>query len=240
MRVVRCLFLGGLMAGLWRRGGVSCSMYMYIFNIRDVIKSTTHYKSMSRSPTYIANITTLIEHSAKMRFPVSSSHAIPIPHLHHRSANHKQITQALAIALISLTTTAASATSAQVCPNGFIVNIIAYEFPFCLAGKGPLENLFLSRPSDTRIPVLQPPGAKTYGSGCVDVNATKGVSHSFFYTADGSGGAFCQLVTYDQKACEGVATAYPLGVRFSECFSDPERFVKPLVASAKVVCVTRP
>jgi hypothetical protein len=30
-----------------------------------------------------------------------------------------------------------------------------------------------------------------------------------------------------------------LGVGFSECFSDPKKFVKPLVASAKVVC-TKP
>jgi len=68
------------------------------------------------------------------------------------------------------------------------------------------------------------------------VNATKGVAHSFYYTADGSDGQFCQLVTYDEKACKGVATSRPLSVGFSECFSSPRKFVKPLVASAKIVC----
>jgi hypothetical protein len=144
----------------------------------------------------------------------------------------------LAVALTSFTinTIAAEVISAQVCPNGVIVNIIAYEFPFCLASQGLLEHLFLSRPSDTKLAAVRDAESKSYGSECADVNATKGVAHSFYYTADGSDGAVCELVTYDQKACEGVPTSHPLSVGFSECFSSPKKFVKPLIASAKVVC----
>ena len=144
----------------------------------------------------------------------------------------------LAVILTSLITNtiAAKATSAQVCPNGPVVNIIAYEFPFCFAGKGLLENLFLSRPADTKLAAVRDPESKSYSSECADVNATKGVAHSFFYTADGSDVDFCELVAYDQKACEGVPTSHPLSVGFSECFSSPKKFVKPLIASAQVVC----
>ncbi|GAB7323859.1 hypothetical protein MBLNU13_g07295t2 [Cladosporium sp. NU13] len=145
---------------------------------------------------------------------------------------------ALAVGLSPLITNtiAAEATIAQVCPNGLVVNVIAYEFPFCLAGQGLLENLFLSRPSDTKLAAVRDAGSTSYGSECADVNATKGVAHSFYYTTDGSGGEFCQLITYDQKACKGVPTTHPLSVGFSECFSSPKKFVKPLVASAKIVC----
>ena len=97
----------------------------------------------------------------------------------------------------------------------------------------------MSRPNDTKLTALRDPGSTSYGSECADVNATKGVAHSFFYTADGSDGEFCKLVTYDQKACKGVPTSYSLSVGFSECFSSPKKFVKPLVASAKIVC-TKP
>ncbi|KAM0703684.1 hypothetical protein Q7P35_009623 [Cladosporium inversicolor] len=146
---------------------------------------------------------------------------------------------ALAVGLTSLITNtiAAEATSAQVCPNGIVVNIIAYEFPFCLAGQGLLENLFLSRPTDTKLSAIQDPGSKWYGSECADVNSTKGVAHSFFYTTDGNYGEFCELVTYDQKACKGVPTTQYLNVGFSECFSSPKKFVKPLIASAKIFSI---
>ena len=146
--------------------------------------------------------------------------------------------QALAVILTSLITNtiAAEVTSAQVCPNGPVVNIIAYEFPFCLAGKGLLENLFLSRPASTKLAAVRDAGSKSYNSECADVNATKGVAHSFFYTADGSDREVCELVAYDQKACKGVPTSHPLSVGFSECLSSPRKFVKPLIASAQVVC----
>lgn len=115
------------------------------------------------------------------------------------------------------------------------VNLIAYEFPFCLAGKGLLENLFLSRPTDTKF-VVNHSDASGTTAGCKAIDATKGVVHSFFYTADGSGGEGCKLLTYGEKECAGEATEYDLRVGFSECFSDPKKFVKPLVASAKVQC----
>jgi hypothetical protein len=138
-----------------------------------------------------------------------------------------------------LTTTFATSPSAQVCPNGLVVNLIAYEFPFCLASQGLLEHAFLSRPSNTKLVAVHESGSKSYGSDCADINATKGVAHSFFFTADGSDGGNCELITYDQKACKGVPTSRSLEVGFSECFSDAKKFVKPLVASAKVVC-TKP
>jgi hypothetical protein len=99
-----------------------------------------------------------------------------------------------------------------------------------------LENLFLSRPSDTKLAAVRDAGSKSYGSECTDVNATKGVAHSFFYTVDGSDDELCKLITYDRKACKGVATSHSLSVGFSECFSSPKKFVKPLIASAKIVC----
>ena len=107
----------------------------------------------------------------------------------------------MVIASLITNTLADGTTSAQVCPNGPIVNIIAYEFPFCLAGKGLIEYLFVSRPSNTKLAAIRDTESKSYGSECADVNATKGVAHSFFFTADGSYDEFCELVTYDQKAC---------------------------------------
>jgi hypothetical protein len=157
-------------------------------------------------------------------------------------ANHqltkRQTLQTLAVLIASLITStiATPSPSAQVCPNGLVVNLIAYEFPYCLASQGILEHAFLSRPRNTKLVAVRDAGSKSYGSECADVNATKGVVHSFFFTADGSDGGSCELITYDQKACKGVATSRSLDVGFSECFSDPKKFVKPLVASAKVVC----
>ena len=94
----------------------------------------------------------------------------------------------------------------------------------------------MSRPNDTKLAAVRDAGSTSYGSECVDVNATKGVAHSFYYTAAASDGEFCRLVSYDQNACKGVSTSHPLNVGFSECFSSPKKFVKPLVASAKIVC----
>jgi len=149
--------------------------------------------------------------------------------------------QALAVVFTSfaISTNAVEVTSAQVCPNGPIVNIIAYEFPFCLAGKGLLENLFLSRPNNTKLAAVRDAGSTSYSSECADVDATTGVAHSFFYIADGSDGDICELVAYDQKACGGVPMSHPLSVGFSECFSSPKKFVKPLIASARIQCNSR-
>ena len=152
-----------------------------------------------------------------------------------RDANrHDQILPTILAILATTTATAATNTPPPTCPQNLIVNLIAYEFPFCLAGKGLLENLFLSRPTDTKFVVNHSnPSSST---GCKAINATKGVVHSFFYTADGSGGEGCKLLTYGEKECKGKATEYDLSVGFSECFSDPKKFVKPLVASAEVRC----
>jgi hypothetical protein len=107
------------------------------------------------------------------------------------------------IASIITSTFATSSPSAQVCPNGIVVNLIAYEFPYCLATQGILEHAFLSRPSNTKLVAVRDAGSKSYGSECADINATKGVAHSFFFTADGSDGGSCELITYDQFRLQG-------------------------------------
>lgn len=177
-----------------------------------------------------------------MRFQVSeSSILLALPPKTNKT--HQILQPVLAILASSIITTAtaadttSTAPSAQTCPQSLIVNLIAYEFPFCLAGKGLLENLFLSRPTDTKLIVNHSDASNpSGGSGCTAINATKGVVHSFFYTADGGGGQSCKLLTYGEKGCEGTPTEYDLGVGFSECFSDKKKFVKPLVASAEVRC----
>lgn len=127
-------------------------------------------------------------------------------------------------------------TPAEVCTDGVFVNLIAYEFPFCLAGKGVLENLFLSRPTDTKLAVKNTSGSSTYESECVEVKATKGVVHSYFYTADGGDTGSCELVAFDKKGCEGKETAHPLSTGFSRCFTEASKFVLPIVSSAKIQC----
>ncbi|KAM0719445.1 hypothetical protein Q7P37_005350 [Cladosporium fusiforme] len=118
-----------------------------------------------------------------------------------------------------------------------LVNIIAYEFPFCLASQSELlQNLFVSRPTDTKLVTSSSGSGQKSESECRDVNASKGVPHSFFYTADGAVEG-CELWTFEEESCGGEKTVRELGgVGFSECFSRPEKFVKPLLKSAKVVC----
>lgn len=139
--------------------------------------------------------------------------------------------------LAALAATAASSptSNTELCPsnNNIIVNIIAYEFPFCLAGKGLLENLFLSHPTDTKLNSAQ-------ANECKDVNASKGVPHSYFYTADTTGDGdnweHCELVTFDEEGCKGGRTEHDLRVGFSECFTKGEKLVKPIVKSARIEC----
>ena len=140
--------------------------------------------------------------------------------------------------LVALAATAASIPTSndEVCPsnNNIIVNIIAYEFPFCLAGKGLLENLFLSRPTDTKL-------TSAHANECTDVNASKGVPHSYFYTTDTTGNGAdsdrCTLVTFDEEGCMGGRTEHSLRVVFSECFTKGEKLVKPIVKSARIECM---
>lgn len=61
--------------------------------------------------------------------------------------------------------------------------------------------------------------------------------HSFFYTADGDLKG-CELRTWEGEKCDGEVTVRKLDAQkgFSECFTSPKRFVKPLLRSGRVVC----
>lgn len=156
-----------------------------------------------------------------------------------------QITQTAILALLTTSITTATATSAPPpttppakipSQDHVLVNLIAYEFPYCLASQSNLlQNLFVSRPTDTKLVATSSSssGQKT-SSECEEIHASKGVPHSFFYTADGAVEG-CELRTFEQVGCEGEVTVRALE-GFSTCFTKPEKYVKPLLKSAMVVC----
>lgn len=157
-----------------------------------------------------------------------------------------QFTQPALLALTTILSLLPTATSATPAPapatippqNPIVVNLIAYEFPYCLSSTSSLlQNLFLSLPTDTKLVTSHSSNKpQDSSSECKDVNASKGVPHSFFFTADGDLEG-CELRTWEEVGCKGEGEGRRLdGKGFSECFTRPERFVKPLLRSARVVC----
>ncbi|KAI3482828.1 hypothetical protein L1887_54424 [Cichorium endivia] len=128
-------------------------------------------------------------------------------------------------------------TPAEVCTDGVLVNLIAYEFPFCLSGKGLLENLFLSRPTDTKLAAKNTSGSSTYESECVEVKATKG--RGAFHTSIRLTAAMRDLVSWwrsIRRDARERRRRIPLSTGFSRCFTKASKFVLPIVSSAKIQC----
>jgi hypothetical protein len=186
------------------------------------------------------------------------------PKLTHPS-NQLTKALSLALIPLTFTTAATTTTPSAENPNlnaniakTKTLTLTAYEFPFCLASDSDLlQNFFVSRPTETNLTVSNPPVFSRPNGECVAIKASKGLVHSFFYTfygddddegnengemgrRDSGSSESCELVTFEEEGCGGTGTRYDLGGASpssrSKCFSRPDRFVKALLKSARLVC----